>query len=279
MAATDSLPGPADLTDRERAAVEALLYRLADDELVLGERYTEWQVRAPTLESDLALANIAQDEFGHARLWYDLLMDFGYEEAELIFERDPGTFRHATIVELPFESGDWADAVVRSYLYDEAEALRLEALVDSSYPRIRERVGKIRQEERYHREHAQSWLERLTDDGDGRGRLQAAVDRCFPYALTIFAPGPAEDDIEALGLRTRSLDGLRRQWLDVTVSFLESLGLSVPSPEAVEHPAHVGRDGTHTAHWFELHDELTATYRSLGRTEARRILEDPDDVE
>jgi len=96
---------PADLDDREREALEVLLRRLADDEFVLAERYTEWQVRSPTLESDLALSNIAQDELGHARLWYDVLMDLGYEQKELLYERDPETFRHSTLVELLLRRG------------------------------------------------------------------------------------------------------------------------------------------------------------------------------
>ena len=72
MSATRTL---VDLDDEERAAAEALLFRLADDEFVLAERYTEWQVRSPTLESDLALSNIAQDELGHARVWFDALCE------------------------------------------------------------------------------------------------------------------------------------------------------------------------------------------------------------
>ncbi|PSP41242.1 phenylacetate-CoA oxygenase subunit PaaI, partial [Halobacteriales archaeon QH_2_66_30] len=63
---------PDDLDERERTALEHLCKRLGDDEFVLAERYTEWQVRSPSLESDLALSNIAQDELGHARLWYDV---------------------------------------------------------------------------------------------------------------------------------------------------------------------------------------------------------------
>ncbi|MFB6154378.1 MAG: 1,2-phenylacetyl-CoA epoxidase subunit PaaC [Haloferacaceae archaeon] len=270
---------PDDLSCAERDAVEALLFRLADDELVLGERYTEWQVRAPTLESDLALANVAQDEFGHARLWYDLLSEFGYTEADLLFERDPADFRHATLVELPFESGDWADAVVRGYLYDEAERLRLDAVEASSDPRIRGRIEKVRREESYHREYAQNWLERLTGSEGGRERVRSAVDRLFPYAQTLFAAGPDEEAIVATGVRTESLPALRAQWLDVTVSFLESLGVDVPDPEAVERPDHVGRDGSHTDHWAGLHDEMTRAYRDLGRTETRALVEASDDVE
>ncbi|WP_134670500.1 1,2-phenylacetyl-CoA epoxidase subunit PaaC [Halorussus marinus] len=282
-AESDRLGGPAELADDERAAVEALLYRLADDELVLAERYTEWQVRAPTLESDLALANIAQDELGHARLWYDLLRDFGYDEADLIFERDPADFRHASLAELPFEDGDWADAVVRSYLYDVAEQLRLEALADASYPRIADRVGKIQSEEAYHREHAQNWLERLADDEASLKRLQAAVDRLFPHALALWEPSDHEETIEDLGLRTESLAAMREQWFDTVIPFLRSLGLEPPegvreNPEAVR-PATIGRDGDHTDDWDALHEEMTRTYRELGREEAHKIMPDPDEAD
>jgi len=278
------LGGPDDLSDDERAAVEALLYRLADDELVLAERYTEWQVRAPTLESDLALANIAQDEFGHARLWYDLLQDFGYEEADLIFERAPADFRHATLVELPFEAGDWADAVVRSYLYDVAEQLRLEALAGTSYPRIADRVGKILSEEEYHREHAQNWLERLADDEASLQRLQAALDRLFPHALALFE-GDEETAarIDDLGLRTESPAELREQWFDTVIPFCRSLGLETPDgvredPEAFL-PEAIGRDGDHTDEWPALHEEMTRTYRELGREAAHKIMPDPDEAD
>ena len=279
------LGAPRDLSDDEREAVEALLSRLADDELVAAERYTEWQVRSPTLESDLALANIAQDELGHARLWYDLLEDFGATEADLIFERDPEEFRHAALVERPFEDGDWADAVVRTYLYDEAEALRLEALADTAYPRIADRVGKVVSEEDYHREHARNWLERLADDEEGLSRLQDAVDRLLPAALTLWEP--VDDEIEAriddLGVRTDSLAEMREQWFDTVISFLRSLGLDTPEGIREDHeaflPDHVGRDGDHTDDWPALHEEMTHTYRELGREEAHKIMPDPDETD
>ena len=284
MAVEESrLGGPDELSDEDRVAVEYLLYRLADDELVVGERYTEWQVRAPTLESDLALANIAQDEFGHARLWYDLLEDFGYSEADLVFERDPADFRHASFVELPFEEGDWADAIVRSYLYDVAEHLRLQALEDTSYPRIADRIGKVLGEEEYHREHAQNWLERLAADEESHAKLQDAVDRRLPAALTLFeGDAELEERVVDLGIRTESLDSMREQWLDTVVPFLRSLDLDTPEglredPDSFL-PETVGRDGDHADAWFDLHEDMTRTYRELGRTEAHRIMPDPDDA-
>ncbi|WP_224268971.1 1,2-phenylacetyl-CoA epoxidase subunit PaaC [Haloprofundus salinisoli] len=257
--------GPDDLGDRERAALEALLFRMADDEYVAAERYVEWQIFAPTLESDLALANVAQDEYGHARLWYDLLQDLGHTEQELIWERPPESWRHATLVELETEPGDWADTMVRTYLYDTAEQLRMEAIVDSSYAPLCDRVEKVLAEESYHREHAQNWLDRLADEGseESRARVQTALDRLFPHALTLFAPSPREDDIVDLGLRTETLSDLRAEWLDIVVPYLESLGLDVPEPEEVERVQSTGRDGDHTDDWFDLYEEFTATYRQL----------------
>ena len=284
MAASESLSGPNDLGEREQAAVEALLYRLADDEFVIADRYTDWQVRAPTVESDIAMANIAQDELGHARLWYDLLEDFGYSEPDLIWERNPETFRHSTLCELPFAEGDWADAIVRSYFYDEAEHLRLDALVDSSYPRIRDRVGKVMGEEDYHREHAENWLRRLVSGEEGRERIQEAVDRLFPYALTLFEESEVDEDIDELGIRTRSLADMRAEWIETVTGTLTDIGIDARAPEtedgqvvAAELPDHVGRDGDHTDHWASLYGEITNTYDELGRDHAARLMEDPDD--
>jgi len=251
---------------------EAELFRLADDEYVLAERYTEWQIYAPTPESDLALANIAQDEFGHARLWYDLLEEeYGYDEPDLLWERDPADFVHSTLVELETPEGDWADTVVRGYLYDAAERLRLEALEDSSFEPIADRVPKVQGEEEYHREHAQSWLDRLTDSADSRERVQAAVDQLFPHAMTLFAPTVDEDEILDAGVRSRSLADLREDWLDEVVPYLDSLGVAVPDPEDVVRPEPLGRDGSHTDDWFDLHDEFTASYRELGFDEPAEL--------
>lgn len=276
---------PQELDARERTALETLLKRLGDDEFVFAERYTEWQVRAPSLESDIALANNAQDELGHARLWYDILLDLDYEEREILYERSPEEFRHSTLVELPFEEGGWADAILRHYLYDAAERLRLEALEGSSHPKIADRVGKIQSEERYHLEHAQNWMERLADDGAGTKRLQDALDRLFPHALTLFIPvdPDIEDDIVDLGLRTATLEELGEEWLSIVVPFLDSLDLAVPadSEEGFEVademlPDQRGRDGSHTDDWFDLYDEFTHTYRKLGRSETTAIMERPE---
>jgi len=285
MSETHDSPG--ELDEQETEALEALLMRLADDEFVLAERYTEWQVRSPTLESDLALSNNAQDELGHARLWYDVLDDLGHEEHELIYERAPDRWHHSTLTEQPYEEGDWADAILRHYLYDVAEQLRLEALAGSSYTKIAGRVGKIQDEEEFHREHAENWIERLADGETGSERLQDAIDRRFPHALTLFEP--VDEDLEAAiveaGFRDATLDDLREEWLSIVVPYLDDLGFETPASETLQYddwefegvlPESVGRDGVHTDAWDELHDEFTDTYRELGRSQATQIMGKPE---
>jgi len=288
MATADGLPAPEAMDDEQREAVETLLFRLADDEFVAAERYTEWQVESPTLESDLALANIAQDELGHARLWYDLLEDFGYDEPDLVWERPADEWHQSTLTELPFGEGDWADLIVRTYLYDTAESIRLAALEESSSARIRDRIGKVSGEEDFHVQHARRWLERLAEEADSRERLQAALERLFPHALTLFEP--VDEEIEAriddLGVRTATLSEMRAEWLESVEPYLESQGLSlseVPQddegPDGYALPDAVGRDQSHTDAWPDLVEAFTNTYRELGRDQATKIMRDPDEEE
>ena len=279
MSVQSSIDGPENLSATEREALEALLFRLADDELVIGERYQDWIVKAPTLESDLSLANITQDEFGHARLWYTLLKDVGYEESDLIYERDPNDFANATLVELAFADGDWADVVVRGFLYDQAEAVRLRTMTDSTYAPLADRVPKVLREEEYHRDYSQNWLVQLTSEEQGRSRVQAAVDRLVPYALTLFEGSTDVDEtIVDAGLRNEPLSALRDEWLDIVALSLETYGISVPDVAHLEAsmPDAIGRNGTHTADWVDLHDEMTLAYRRLGRDDTERVMDDPE---
>src|SRR5262249_50224975 len=154
----------------------------ADDELVLGYRESEWTGVAPLLEEDVALSSIAQDEIGHARALYLLCASLdqhhedGAESADVdaargdavAFDRTPEEFRHARLCERP--RGDWGEEIARRALYELADAVRLEALRDTSWPALGQLLSKIAREELYHLEHARAWLDRLAADEDGRDR-------------------------------------------------------------------------------------------------------------
>jgi ring-1,2-phenylacetyl-CoA epoxidase subunit PaaC len=147
------------------------LLEIADDELVLGWRDSEWTGIAPFLEEDVAFSSIAQNEVGHARALYELVARRrGVTADELAFDRAPGDYRCARIVELRLP--EWERTIARHYLYEEADAKRLERLKNSDDAEIAGLAAKIDREEAYHRMHAQMWHERLS----GEPRYERALE-------------------------------------------------------------------------------------------------------
>ncbi|HSX21173.1 MAG TPA: Phenylacetic acid catabolic protein [Gaiellaceae bacterium] len=161
-----------------------LLLGLADDELVIGWRDSEWTGIAPLLEEDVAFSSIAQNEIGHARAVYELLAD---DADALAFDRSLDEYRCAPLVELRLL--DWAHAIARRWLYETADEIRITALLDEL-----PLAGKINREEAYHRMHAEMWHERLRDEP----RFRDAVAELWPYALGVLP----SDQREALSART-----------------------------------------------------------------------------
>ena len=152
-----------------------LLLGLADDELVIGWRDSEWTGIAPLLEEDVAFSSIAQNEIGHARALYELVARERETTAdELAFDRAPDEYRCARIVELRLP--DWEKTIARHYLYEEADAARLGQLKDSDDAEIAGLAAKIDREEAYHRMHAQMWFDRLRDEQ----RFTAALEELRP---------------------------------------------------------------------------------------------------
>jgi len=141
-----------------------LLLPIADDELVLGWRNSEWTGIAPFLEEDVAFSSIAQNEIGHARALYQLVAEeLGTTADELAFDRKPEEYMCSEFVELRFVP-DWAKTIARQYLYEEADERRIKALMESDDGEVAGLAAKIDREEAYHRMHAQMWFDRLQDE-------------------------------------------------------------------------------------------------------------------
>ena len=131
-----------------------LLLKLADDELILGWRDSEWTGIAPTLEEDVAFSSIAQNEIGHARALYELAAaELDTNADALAFDRAPGEYQCAPFVELHLL--DWAHTIARRYLYEEADRVRINALMASGDTELAGLAAKIDREETYHRMHAE----------------------------------------------------------------------------------------------------------------------------
>jgi ring-1,2-phenylacetyl-CoA epoxidase subunit PaaC len=211
-----------------------LLLPIADDELVLGWRNSEWTGIAPFLEEDVAFSSIAQNEIGHARALYQLVADeLDTSADELAFDRGPDDYRTAPLVEL--RRLEWAQTIARHYLYETADAVRIEALKASDADDVAGLAAKIDREELYHRLHAEMWIDRLLATDEGTERLKDAVVELWPYALGV-------------------LDGdLRKSWLE---SVAEKLPFTPESGGPVER-------GRHSEELGALWEEMTMVRRSV----------------
>ena len=168
---------------KERAP---LLLPIADDELVLGWRNSEWTGIAPFLEEDVAFSSIAQNEIGHARALYELVArELGTTADELAFDRSPDEYRCSRLVQLRLVP-DWARTIARHVLYEEADAKRIEELKMSDDAEVAGLAAKIDREEAYHRMHAEMWAERLRDEP----RFTAALEELRPLVDERGTPGP-----------------------------------------------------------------------------------------
>jgi ring-1,2-phenylacetyl-CoA epoxidase subunit PaaC len=210
-----------------------LLLRIADDELILGWRNSEWTGIAPDLEEDVAFSSIAQNEIGHARALYQLAAaDLGTTADELAFDRAWDEYACAPLVELRFVP-EWARTIARHWLYETADEARLTALKDSGDAEIAGLAAKIDREEAYHRIHAEMWIDRLLA-GEARGRLEEAVRELWPSAL-----GVLDDD-------------LRPEWVErVRTKLPFELPDAEPAPR-----------GDHSDDLRELWEEMTMVRRS-----------------
>ena len=210
-----------------------LLLSIADDELILGWRNSEWTGIAPFLEEDVAFSSIAQNEIGHARALYELAAaELRTTADELAFDRKPEEYRSAPLVEL--RRLEWARTIARHWLYETADEIRLAALKASDDPEIAAIAAKMDREEAYHRMHAEMWIDRLLSTQDGRSRLNEAVDELWAYALGV--------------LDSELRPELRRR-------AEERLGRDLPDVEPVPR-------GVHEAELAELLEEMTMVRRS-----------------
>ena len=270
-------------------ALVSLLTGLGDDELVLGHRHSEWTGYAPHIEEDVAFSSIAQDEIGHAAAYYSLVAGVTGGDADgLALGRPVGDYRHALLCERP--NGDWAFTLARHWLYDHADALRLEALEGSSHDELAALARKIRREERYHLIHADTWIKRVAHGpAEGRSKLVGAMARAWPEARGLFEPFEHEEEAVYKGWLPAPSEELGIRWAKETAAALDELGLPTEihsradesaefvasssgdliagagdaTAEAVEDPdGFGGRRGRHTDDFTSLWEVMTGQYRA-----------------
>ncbi|MCX7606202.1 MAG: phenylacetate-CoA oxygenase subunit PaaC [Bacteroidia bacterium] len=240
-------------------ALEILVLSLADDDLIMGHRHAEWIGLGPILEEDIAFASIAQDETGHAQAYYQLLTDLGLSTPdEYAFKRKASAFRCAHLVELPNFDYDYAVALMRHFLYDAAEQVRLQALREGTYDPLAGLADRLLREEKYHWLHATTWIQRLGHSTEeAHLRLRSAMQQLWPYAWALFEPMPMETEMVEAGWIAPSAS-LREKWVNLIQPILEetNLWLSPPTEETLL-AVRGGRQGHRSPFFESLLQELT----------------------
>ncbi|MEU6920380.1 MULTISPECIES: 1,2-phenylacetyl-CoA epoxidase subunit PaaC [unclassified Streptomyces] len=221
---------------------------LGDDALVLSHRLGEWAGHAPVLEEEVALANIALDLLGQARVLLSLVGD----EDELAYLREERAFRNVQLVEQP--NGDFAHTIARQLYFSTYQRLLYEQLAagESAFAGL---AAKAVKEVAYHQDHAEHWTLRLGDGTDeSHDRMQLAVDALWRFTGELFEP------VEGVEVDWQSL---RSGWLESVSAVLERATLTLPTgPQAGAWTAGAGRQGIHTEPFGRMIAEMQHLHRS-----------------
>ena len=236
-------------------ALKELLYKMADDQLILGHRNSEWTGMGPLLEEDIAFSSMAQDKVGHSLAMYTLLNQLGERDPDTVaFTRNATQFHNCVLVELP--NGEYDFSLLRHFLFDTAEAIRFELLGNSSYEPLAQLARKIRGELRYHTLHANTWIQQLgSSTEESISRLQSSLNFAMPFALGIFEESPYENELIESGIFAGEKE-LKQRWLLKVEEIIHRTHLSLPDLNTVE-PVLGGRFGRHSEHLQPLLDEMS----------------------
>ncbi|WP_405681533.1 1,2-phenylacetyl-CoA epoxidase subunit PaaC [Streptomyces sp. NBC_01238] len=221
---------------------------LGDDALVLSHRLGEWAGHAPVLEEEVALANIALDLLGQARV----LLSLAGDEDELAYLREERAFRNVQLVEQP--NGDFAHTIARQ-LYFSAYQRPLYEQLAAGESRFAGLAAKAVKEVAYHQDHAEHWTLRLGDGTDeSHGRMQRSVDALWRFTGELFQP------VEGVEIDWQSL---HNGWLETVTAVLEKSTLTVPTgPQSGAWTAGAGRQGIHTEPFGRMIAEMQHLHRS-----------------
>jgi ring-1,2-phenylacetyl-CoA epoxidase subunit PaaC len=240
-------------------AIKELLYKIADDQLIIGHRNSEWTGMGPLLEEDIAFSSMAQDKVGQSQALYAMLHQLGEQAPDTVaFMRNANQFHNSIFVELP--NGEYDFSLIRHFLYDTGLALRFDMLCKSSFQPLAELSVKIRGELRYHTLHANTWIKQLgTATEESISRLQSSLTYAMPFALGMFEESPYEKELIASGI----FEGeavLKERWIRNVGEIIRGTNLRLPDVLLLT-PALGGRSGRHSEYLQPLLDEMSEVFK------------------
>jgi len=239
------------MADVDKKMLTQFLLRMGDNTLILGHRVSEWCGHAPVLEEDIALANTALDLIGQTQFWLGYaaeIMGDSKTADDVAFLRDVWDFRNLLLLELP--NGDFGQTLMRQFLFDAYQSILLPRLMKSSDQHIAEIAEKSSKEVAYHVERS---AETVVGLGDGteesHARMQAALDRLWPYVGEMFSSDEVDAAMAAAGIAPDPAT-LREEYDALIGKVLAEATLSIPDSDFTHKG---GRNGaTHTEHLGHL---------------------------
>jgi ring-1,2-phenylacetyl-CoA epoxidase subunit PaaA len=233
----DLIETPAEMTDAYLRELKHTLVVSGDTELISAPAYYLAARRAPSINSFMTAIAIIQDELAHAHIAYHLLEELGDDQEDLIFRRDPKSFRYPYAFDVPLET--WTELVVANAFYDQAGFCLLGDIHDQcSYGPWKRGLVKVMAEENFHLRNGRTWMKRISQaGGEARDELQRAVDWMFPLTVEWFG---LPDDLKRHSaqldyrLKGKTNDELRQWWLSVVVPYCEEIGVRVPAHQEGE---------------------------------------------
>jgi ring-1,2-phenylacetyl-CoA epoxidase subunit PaaC len=235
--------------------------RRADDALILGHRLSEWCGHAPTLEEDMALANMGLDLLGQARELYSYAAKVeakGNDEDKFAYLRDVRQYRNLLLVEQP--NGDFARTMVRQFFYAAFADLYWRAMMRSSDPTLAAIAAKSEKEMAYHLRHCSEWIVRLGDGTEeSHARAQSAVDDLWAYTGEMFSVDEGEGAFIDAGIAVDPAS-LRAPWLKTITNVVGEATLALPTGNWMQQG---GRSGRHSEHLGHLLSELQSMQRTF----------------
>lgn len=242
------------------AALLELALRMGDSALVLSQRLSAWCGHGPALEEDIALTNTALDLLGQARMWLTLAGEVegrGRDEDALAFRRDGHEFRNLLLTEQP--NGDYAQTLVRQFLFDSWHRLVLDRLARSADPRVAAIAGKGLKEVQYHLRRSADWTIRLGDGTDeSHRRMTRAVDALWPYTGELFMMDAIDAELLSRGIGC-DLSLLRAPWEEQVDAVLAEATLVRPASGWAQQGS---KRGVHTEHLSLLLAEMQSVHRA-----------------
>jgi ring-1,2-phenylacetyl-CoA epoxidase subunit PaaC len=246
-------------TETQLKAVKEFLYKIADDQLIIGHRNSEWTGLGPLVEEDIAFSSIAQDKIGQAQHIYEILHSLGEADADTIaFTRNAADFKSCHLVEYPI--GEYDFSLMRNFLFNHAEKLRFEMLAGSTLEQLGKLAKKYRGEIKYHTMHADTWVKQLgRANEESHARMQTSLNETFDLALGIFEESEFAGELKEMGI-FEGEDILQQKWIEAITPILEAATLVIPDKNTWQ-PVYGGRKGYHTEYLEPMLQEMGEVFR------------------